>query len=121
MKIFNLIPIFFVVIFTVTSQILLKWRVDSIIEKSDITANQLQIILRNIFDPYIIFCFFLGFLASISWIFTLTRFDLTFAYPFMALNFLLVIILSSFIFGEVILTRNLIAALFILFGIAILV
>lgn len=119
-KFYNLLPIIFVIISTVTSQLILKWRVDSIIKKSDDTSNQIQLILKNIFDPYILLCFSLAFIAAISWIYTLTRFNLSSAYPYMALNFLFVIILSSLFFGEVLSVRNIIAAIFIIVGVALL-
>ena len=119
-KFYNLLPIIFVIISTVTSQLILKWRVDSIIKKSDDTSNQIQLILKNIFDPYILLCFSLAFVAAISWIFTLTRFNLSSAYPYMALNFLFVIILSSLFFGEVLSIRNIIAGILIIIGVALL-
>ncbi len=119
-KFYNLLPIFFVIISTVTSQLILKWRVDNLIKRSEDATNQIQLIFKNIFDPYIILCFSLAFVAAISWIFTLTRFNLSSAYPYMALNFLLVIFLSSLFFGEVLSIRNIIAALLIIIGVALL-
>ena len=119
-KFYNLLPIFFVIISTVTSQLILKWRVDNLIKRSEDATNQIQLIFKNIFVHYIILCFSLAFVAAISWIFTLTRFNLSSAYPYMALNFLLVIFLSSLFFGEVLSIRNIIAALLIIIGVALL-
>ena len=119
-KFYNLLPIFFVIVCTVTSQLLLKWRVDNLIKRSENVQNQIQLILKNVFDPYILLCFSLAFIAAISWIFTLTRFNLSNAYPYMALNFLFVVFLSSFFFGEVLTSRNVIAAVLIIIGIALL-
>ena len=119
-KFYNLLPIIFVIISTVTSQLILKWRVDSIIKESEDISNQIQLILKNIFDPYILLCFSLAFVAAISWIFTLTRFNLSSAYPYMALNFLFVIILSSLFVGDVLSIRNIIAGRLIIIGVALL-
>ena len=119
-KLLSFLPIFFVILCTVTSQLMLKWRVDNLIKKSTDPSSQLQIILKNIFDPYIIFCFSLAFIAAISWIYTLTRFNLSSAYPFMALNFLIVILLSNALLGEPLSTRNIFAALLIIAGVALL-
>ena len=90
------------------------------IKRSEDTSDQIQLILKNIFDPYILLCFSLAFVAAISWIFTLTRFELSSAYPYMALNFLFVIFLSSLFFGEVLNIRNTIADIFIVIGDALL-
>jgi len=119
-KFYNFLPIIFVIISTVTSQLILKWRVDTLIKRSEDTSDQIQLILKNIFDPYILLCFSLAFVAAISWIFTLTRFELSSAYPYMALNFLFVIFLSSLFFGEVLNIRNTIADIFIVIGDALL-
>ena len=120
LKFYNLLPIFFVIISTVASQLILKWRVDGLIKKSEDSLNQIQLIFKNIFDPYIILCFSLAFVAAISWIFTLTRFNLSAAYTYMALNFLLVVFLGSLFFDEVLSIRNIIAAIFIIIGVALL-
>ncbi len=116
----NLLPIILIILLTVTSQLTLKWRIDNLIKKSDDVSDQIQLIFKNIFDPYIILCFTLAFIAAGSWIFTLTRFNLSSAYPYMALNFLLVIILSSIFLGEVLSTRNIVAAILIVIGVALL-
>ena len=120
-KFYNFLPIIFVIISTVTSQLILKWRVDTLIKRSEDTSDQIQLILKNIFDPYILFCFTLAFVAAVSWIFTLTRFNLSSAYPYMALNFLLVIFLSSIFLGEVLSTRNIAAGILIVVGVALLI
>ena len=39
-------------------------------------------------------------IGAISWISVLKRMDLSYAYPFFALNFVLIAIVSSFFFGE---------------------
>ena len=42
-----------------------------------------------------------GFLAALCWMATLTRFELSFAYPFMALNFVIVAMIGIAAFDEV--------------------
>lgn len=120
-KFINYLPIFLTIFFTVNSQLLLKWRIDNLIQKSENALSQIQIILRNIFDPIIILCFLLGFMAAISWIFTLTKFNLSTAYPFMALTYLIVIFLSSIFLGETLGIQNILASLLIIIGISLLV
>jgi multidrug transporter EmrE-like cation transporter len=39
-------------------------------------------------------------LASLTWIAALSKFELSFAYPFMSLSFVLVFALSWYFFGE---------------------
>ena len=120
-KLLNYLPILLTIFFTVNSQLLLKWRVNSLIQKSENSINQIQIILRNIFDPVIILCFLLGFMAAISWIFTLTKFKLSTAYPFMALSYIIIIFLSSIFMGETLVKQNIFASILIILGIFLLV
>jgi drug/metabolite transporter (DMT)-like permease len=41
-----------------------------------------------------------GFLALLCWMIAMTRFDLSYAYPFMSLAFVFVLILSAIFFHE---------------------
>lgn len=41
-----------------------------------------------------------GFLAFLCWMAAMTKFELSYAYPFMSLSFLLVLILSAVLFRE---------------------
>jgi multidrug transporter EmrE-like cation transporter len=47
----------------------------------------------------------------------MTKFDLSYAYPFMSLNFVLVLMLSAFFFGEPITPSKLIGLFLIIGGI----
>lgn len=51
-------------------------------------------------DPWLLSGFAAAFVASLFWMAAMTRFELSFAYPFMSLSFVLVFFLSVFIFGE---------------------
>ncbi|MEZ5440765.1 MAG: EamA family transporter [Lysobacterales bacterium] len=55
-----------------------------------------QLLLR----PWVISAFIAAFGASLCWILALKQLDLSKAYPFMALNFLLVSLLAVPLFGE---------------------
>lgn len=51
-------------------------------------------------DPWIVSGFAAAFLASVAWSVALTKFQLSYAYPFTSLSFVLVFILSMLIFNE---------------------
>ncbi|MCP4414927.1 MAG: EamA family transporter, partial [Gammaproteobacteria bacterium] len=40
-------------------------------------------------------------LASVAWMGAISKFELSYAYPFMSLNFVVVVLLSFFLFQEV--------------------
>ena len=95
-----MIYIFLCILFTIFGQVLLKWRLlsfehfpDNIIERFMFTFSLLK-------DIYILAGFFSAFLASIFWMVALQKLELSFAYPFMSLCFVIVLILSWIFFKE---------------------
>jgi uncharacterized membrane protein len=58
--------------------------------------------------------------AVFFWFYALSRVDLSFAYPFASLSFVIVIILSQFILGESVSLSRWIAVAVICFGIILL-
>ncbi len=60
--------------------------------------------------------FLAAFLASLAWMAAMTKLDLSHAYPFISLTFVLVIILSNVFFHEVITTPKIIGLGLIVLG-----
>lgn len=93
--------IFFVVLLTVYSQIVFKWRMLQLgSEHINPISNHSKLILTVLFDPFILSGYISAFLVSILWIFVLKNFQLSYAYVFLSLPLVLVSVLSYFIFGE---------------------
>ena len=74
---------------------------------------------KLLLDPFIISGFVAAFIASLCWMSAMTKFDLSFAYPFMSLSFVLVLIFSGLSFHEVITYPKVIGSVFIVIGIII--
>jgi len=89
-------PIFLTIALTVCGQILIKWRVNKLGDP----AQKQSILRKAILDPGILVGILAGFLAAMSWLIAMTRFPLSFAYPFTALNFVIVVLVSRFLFKE---------------------
>jgi len=92
--------IFLTIIFTVYGQLIIKWRMPMKGKLPEGLFDKVVFILYAYTDVWILSGFLAAFLASMSWAAAMTKFDLSFAYPFMSLSFVLVFILSLFIFGE---------------------
>lgn len=88
------------ILLTVYGQIVIKWQVNSAGAFPEVTAAKILFILRLLQNPWVISSFLGAFLASLSWMAAMTKFPLSFAYPFMSLSFVLVMILSSIYFYE---------------------
>ena len=88
------------ILFTVYGQLVLKWRMDMNIDMPEKFSSKLWMLIGLIFDPWIFSGFFAAFLASLAWMMAMTKFELSYAYPFMSLNFVLVLILGVIYLGE---------------------
>ncbi len=62
--------------------------------------DKLLFMARLFLDPWLLSGFGAAFVASLFWMAALTKFELSFAYPLMSLSFLLVFLLSMWLFGE---------------------
>ena len=89
------------VILSVCGQLLLKWQVTRVggITPGD-PRGLVFLIGRLLFNPWIIAGLGAAFLASLLWMLALTKLDLSEAYPYTALSFVLILLISYFLFGE---------------------
>jgi multidrug transporter EmrE-like cation transporter len=88
------------VVLTVYGQLVFKWRVDDAGDFPSAGGDRLDYLLRLFLDPWVISVFVSALLASVTWALALTRFDLSFAYPFMALSFVLVLAFGGIFLSE---------------------
>ncbi len=105
--------------FTVYGQVVLKWRVSMYGNLPELLLDKLFFLLKLLSDPYILSGFFAAFLAALCWMAAMTKFELSYAYPFMAMNFVLVLILSGLFFGEAITAWKVIGLSLVVAGIII--
>ena len=96
----NHLYIFACIILTVYGQMILKWRVANYGAFPIETAEKIKFLFYLLIDPFILSGLFAAFLASLSWMAAMTKFEISYAYPFMSLNFVLVLLLSTSILGE---------------------
>jgi multidrug transporter EmrE-like cation transporter len=92
--------IFLTIALTVLGQLLLKWRMDIFGGFPEGTYEKLLFLFKVLTDFWVIISFASAFFASLTWIAALTKFELSFAYPFMSLSFVFVFLLSWYFFEE---------------------
>ncbi|WP_448556504.1 EamA family transporter [Thalassotalea montiporae] len=73
-----------------------------------------------VFDPFILSGFLSAFIASLFWMAAMTKFSLSFAYPFMSTAFVIVMIFSVLLFGESLNIHKLVGTGLIVLGIVVL-
>ena len=88
------------IIFTVYGQIVIKWQASNAGPFPEDFNDKLLFLLRLVFNPWVLSGLAAAFLASLAWMAAMTKFDLSHAYPFMSLAFVLVLFLSAFFFNE---------------------
>ena len=94
------IYILLTILLTTYGQLILKWRINLLGAFPEQWKAQFAYLVKSLLDPYVISSFAAAFAASLTWIAALTKFDLSYAYPYMSLSFVLVLIFSYLIFNE---------------------
>lgn len=111
--------IFGTIFFTVYGQLILKWKIDQYGSMPEFWFDKLLFLLQLLLNPWILSGFLSAFIASLFWMAAMTKFDISYAYPFMSLSFILVFLLSVTLFGEPITGKNVIGMSLIVVGIII--
>ncbi|WP_223854743.1 EamA family transporter [Bacteroides sp. GM023] len=108
------------ILFTVYGQVILKWRISNLNWSLTTTEGVGQMIVsyvKFLFDPLIFSGFVSAFIASIFWMLAMTKFELTYAYPFMSLSPALVFVIGILVLGETFTIGKILGLLLIMIGI----
>jgi multidrug transporter EmrE-like cation transporter len=85
---------------TIYGQIVLKWQV---LRRGALPASvggKVSFFTNLVLDPWVLSALVGGFMAVLTWMAALSKLDLSRAYPFTALSFAMVLVLSGIFFGE---------------------
>jgi multidrug transporter EmrE-like cation transporter len=96
----NYLYIALTIALTVYGQIAIKMQVALAGAMPAAGGDKLVFLIKLLLNPWIISAFAAAFLASISWMGAMTKFQLSHAYPFMSLNFVIVLLLGAWLFNE---------------------
>ncbi len=88
------------ILLTVYGQLIIKWRVEEAGELPSGTGARIEFFLRLFVNPWMLSAALGVAIAATCWIYALTKFDLSRAYPFMSTTFVLVLIGSGIFFHE---------------------
>jgi len=113
------IYILLTIILTVYGQLIVKWQV---MEAGDLPASwdgKLAFLLRLLLNPWILSGFFAAFLAAMCWMAAMTKFQLSYAYPYMGLVFALLLLFSAVLFHEPITWPKLVGTALIVIGVVV--
>lgn len=109
--------IFFTVLFTVYSQLVMRWQVGKVGALPADLMGKAQFIAVLLLNPWVISGVVATFLAGVTWMMAMTKFQLSYAFPFVSLNYVLVMLASAFFFGEPLTANKILGLIAILIGI----
>jgi len=106
------------ILLTTYGQLVIKWQV--MLERAPHPVLEgLPPVVQLLFRPWIISALGAAFLASLCWMLAMSRLELSRAYPFMALNFLLVGLLAVPLFNEALTRPKVVGLFFVVLGLVI--
>ena len=105
------------ILFTVYGQIVVKWQVAKAGALPASFSDRIPFMLGLILNPWIISGIVGGFFALLCWLAAMTKFELSYAYPFMSLAFVFVLVLSAVFFHEPLTVAKILGVLLIIAGI----
>lgn len=88
------------ILLTVYGQLVIKWQVVGAGPFPDDPAGKLWFLARLLLNPWIITALAAALLAAFTWMAAMTKLDLSHAYPFTSLSFVLVTFVSAWLFQE---------------------
>jgi len=112
--------LFLAIAFGVASQLIIKWKMSAFsFDDYETIYDKFVFAIGMLLNPYIIISLIFTLLAGLTWMIAMTKFDISYAYPFTTLGFVFVFIFSVVLFGEVVNWWKIIGLVFIIIGLII--
>ena len=109
----------FTILLTVYGQVVIKWQVLGAGAFPEAPADKLHFLFALLLNPWIISAFAAALLASVFWMAAMTKLQLSHAYPFMSLAFVLVLLASGVFFHEPITLPKIIGVALVVAGLVV--
>ncbi|KKK95390.1 hypothetical protein LCGC14_2673290 [marine sediment metagenome] len=117
MRIFDILAIFISIFLAVVGQLLLKVGMLRIGKFSFNISTLVHQYTRILLNPFVIAGLLVFFFSMLIWLYVLSRMELSFAYPFVALNYVLILFGSYFLLKETITLPKMIGVVVIIIGV----
>lgn len=104
------------VVLTSYAQLIVKWRINRAGALPVDFTKKVLFLIGMFFDPWVLTGLLGALLASFAWMAAMTKLDLSFAYPFVSVSFVLVFVFSAFLFHETITAPKVVGMLLIIAG-----
>jgi multidrug transporter EmrE-like cation transporter len=105
--------------FTVYSQLIMRWQVGRAGGLPDELGDKVAFVARLLLNPWVMSGIAGTFLAGVSWMLAMTKFEISYAYPYIGLTFVLILMGSGIFFHEQLTAAKMIGTLLIVAGIVV--
>ena len=113
------IAVLMTIVFTMYSQLVIKWQVNNAGELPLDNFGKLKFLFILLLNPWVISAILATFASGLSWMLAMSKFDLSYAYPFTSLLYVLMMVASVVFFNESLTINKMIGVCFIMIGIII--
>lgn len=108
------------IFFTVYSQLIMRWQVSNAGPLPSDFSDKLKFIFSLLLNPWVISGIVSTFLAGVSWMLAMTKFDISYAFPFVSLNYIIILFAGIVIYHEPINLMKVVGSLIVVVGIVVL-
>ena len=104
--------------FGVVSQLIIKWQMSAFsFNDYETWQDKFALAFSMLLNPYIMIALVLTLLSGVTWMIAMTKFEISYAYPFTILGLVFVTIFSVMLFGESVNIYKIGGIILIVFGV----
>jgi len=109
------------VVFTVLGQLIIKWRIVQYGAMPEKSVDKAYFFLKAFLDPFIIVGLLSAFVASIFWMAAMTKYDVSYAYPFITAGLTVItVFMAILVLGETITINKISGLTLVVLGVVVL-
>lgn len=112
--------LFLSILFALYSQIIIKWQVNNAGNLPLDIFGKIQFLFTLLLNPWVMSAIIATFAAGVSWIIAMSKFELSYAYPFVSITYIFMMLAGIILFNETLTATKIIGTVLIMLGIIIL-
>jgi drug/metabolite transporter (DMT)-like permease len=99
------------------SQIIIRWQMSKVGEFPPIWTKKIAFAFALLLKPWIVAAVAVTAVSGLCWMVTLTKFEISYAYPWTSLLYLYMLVAGYFLFGDLMSSRKIFGTAVIIIGV----